>query len=102
MFHDFPPKQRAPAHPSAETYSHKRLVLIDSRFHGQSLDASQTLASKGTETAGELVQIAGLMDFFCLFHGIYSINKTLWLDMGLKWWLEKGFWMGFNHMFVGW
>ncbi|CAL1153511.1 unnamed protein product, partial [Cladocopium goreaui] len=29
------------------TYSHKRLVLIDSRFHGQSLDASQTLASKG-------------------------------------------------------
>jgi hypothetical protein len=49
-----------------------------------------------------LVQIAGLMDFFCLFHGIYSINKTLWLDMGLKWWLEKGFWMGFNHMFVGW
>ncbi|CAL1148976.1 unnamed protein product, partial [Cladocopium goreaui] len=29
------------------TYSHKRLVLIDSRLHGQSLDASQTLASKG-------------------------------------------------------
>lgn len=29
------------------TYSHKRLVLIDSRLRGRALDASQTLASKG-------------------------------------------------------
>jgi hypothetical protein len=91
MFHDFPPKQRAPAHPSAETYSHKRLVLIDSRFHGQSLDASQTLASKGTETAGELVQIAGLMDFFVFFMGfIVSTRPCDWTwDLNGDW--KRGF-----------